>query len=1166
MNHENPNLSTALQCTLLEMLTGDNPPDLETALRPVAERAAEVLNASACTVWVIDHNGSRGIQRAGTGYHARFNGKSCRVVPAHNIPQEPLPREKLGLTGWILSSGRYFLAKTPEELESHLHRTGAHDPARLQGGKLRLQTFLGVPLRDMYGGVVGLIKAERRQLSKAPEKVAAFSIADQIALETIARVASKCVVYLRMIESGKLEEAITAWARDVVAEAVATEGDLDSFLNVVVRVMAAAMHADSCGIYLTDPDKKTLTQRAGVGSQAPHAVNRSYPLYNLDEIEKHRPIGLTAWIAVTGQPAEARNFPELSQHPHHRGQFDEWNFPKDEGTICGAFLGGPLRVGGTVTGVLKVENRSKIGLPDPRHFSRKAQQRFDVLAEDIALDVERLRVQAGARYKVIIEAQKPIAEILRGRLRVPELVKNVVTHTARLLQARSCTLFLREGDQLIQPPWAATGYAERGPRRAYMLVPVEEIMDEPAENDKVGLTVWIAQKRQEFSARSNLELRSHPHHLGTFDKDNFEAGQRCESFMGKPLLLGDDLLGVLKVETKMRLVDGKEEYSYFSDQDSLVFEMIANSAASALENARLHETNTLANNLSSRRNDVLTLLHEYALDSWYSPSTLHRTAEVLRTDLPKLSEIVSHFAFLLEPNFDARHLQTLAGLLRLQGEETYRGSSTLAPLYQTYFDALQAASLGDIRRLCDRRPLNDPELDRRRFLPEVRDVMRKLMDEAAEELAAQPGSAQQLAMYGLLERIRKLVADQGLPQRAIVVRIVEHWQAIVAESIPFQAVDESLYVTGQPIFPGGGSSLFGREVLLDWLEKSVRGAGQRNMIVLFGERRMGKTSLLLEFAEGKFGDRLRDSGIFPVHVDLQQGGDFDSPAAVIRLILKRVAGQVGSRVALPCPPTDAELEREPFVAFNNYMGEIDRTLTQPMVAILLDEFEVLDRSVRRKEFGPGIYDALRHNWQFLKNVSFVIAGSHRSAELSEDYRSLIGSTAQMKRVGYLDEKAAEALVRTPVAGRVFFEDAAVKALVEVTHGHPHYLQLLCKETMFAMNYDWHVNTISLARVEHIIHKAVHEPGLFDAVRPGNGFSHLEYSVLLAVAQAARAHRQPTSPEIAGYLSRVPADPSVGEAIIALVQREWLQRHDQGAHPWYSVTMPMMQQWLILQAP
>jgi CheY-like chemotaxis protein/GAF domain-containing protein len=613
------NTSADLQSSLIRNISGSSV--LDSILRDIVTQAAGVLRADACAIFTVDQpERRRATQRAGTGYQEPFQGaQDVRVVPDSQVRESPEPGDELGLTGWILSSGKPFLAHSPEELRGHPHHSGRFDHLQSPEGDLLVGSFLGVPIRGLRGDVIGMIKAERRLFTQNKPSEA-FSVHDELALESIARVASRCIAYHAMAREGPEAEAeaVTSWARDVIAEAVATEGEVDSFLDIVVKVTAAAMRSDACGIFLKDESGKTLTQRAGLGHLALRHVIRSYRLPDPSRLQQCRDVthckppnctfwhdrtrtpedearvGLTAWIQITGKSFHASSYEELARHCHHLGEFDKHNFSAAGSKTCGAFVGVPLKVANTVIGVIKVENTSSRIGADPRDFSRDAQRRFEILAQDIALAIIRLESQLDTRYGIIKRAEKTILEILRGGRDIKDLVNQVVRETRELFQAGACALFLKQGDHLVQPRWAAAGWFQKGPEvREYALVAPEAIQENPTEAQKVGLTAWIAVTQQKFTARSNMELRMHPHHRGTFDRDNFETGklERCESFMGFPLLVevrGEkQLVGVLKVESKMRVVDGDEEYTYFNERDELVFELIANSAALAIQNTYL---------------------------------------------------------------------------------------------------------------------------------------------------------------------------------------------------------------------------------------------------------------------------------------------------------------------------------------------------------------------------------------------------------------------------------------------------------------------------------------------------------------------------------------------------------------------------------------------------
>jgi GAF domain-containing protein len=1159
-------LSTELQCKLLYHLTASSPSDLPTMLDEIVRHTADVLKASACSVFIIDSEGSSATQLAGTGHQAAFAGAKCKVLPADQVPDAPEEDEKLGLTGWILSTGRSFLAQSPEELEQHPHRTGRHDPAQLPAGHLRLQTFLGVPLRGLYGEVLGLIKAERRQDEQTDEKTESFSITDQIVLETVARVASKCRVYLGIAESGRLEDAITAWARDVVAEAVATEGDLDNFLGIVVSVMAAAMHADSCGVYLADKVRKTLTQRAGIGSQAPRFVIRSYPLFPADQLEANRPVGLTAWIAATGIPVWASNKAQLREHPHHQGRFDRWNFPQEEGTICGAFLGVPLKIGGTVIGVLKVENISIVSQPDTRVFSEQAYRRFDVLAQDTALDIVRLQEQSGARYEVILEAQKPISEILRGGLDIRKLVEKVVTNTADLLHARACVLFLVEGDRLVQPPWAAVGYFAKGPLRQYTLVNPEQIKDPPSPSEKVGLTVWIAATRQKFTARSNLELLSHPHHKGTFDEYNFEGDQRCESFMGVPLTVGGELgelVGVFKVETKTKLVEGIQEYTYFSGQDELVFEMIANSAASAIENARLVAAQRLAEQLSNQRQNVLLILHDYARDAWYAAGTLHKAAGLLMGEMSHLARIVDHFAYLLEPDASRGYLEALLKALEQPGESAYKGAGPMSILYRILADALDAKTLSDIRDLCKQPNLWDPALEREPFVASSAAILRRLFQQISATLEARLGVGQQPQLAAHLEQARTAAIDLYQPEKSLLSRMVEHWAERVRSEVAFCPVDKNPYLTGQPVSPDSGAPFFGRHEIFKWLEANLEGTYQRNVIALYGERRMGKTSILLQLQRGPLGEPLRTRAghpICPVYVDLQEVANSDN-ATILLKIAKEIHDQLNATQAtpvLPKLPSKQAFAQDPYNAFGEYLRQVDKALDQVILVLMLDEFEVLDKGVREHRLDTAIYSQLRHHLQHSHNVAFILAGMHQLTRLSNEYRSMIYSNALHQEVGFMDEKSARELIQKPVAGQVIYEEAAVEELLHLTNGHPYLLQSLCHRLIDQMNQAARSNTITIADVHSAALHYTSEPLFFSFLR--DYLTDSEDRVLSALALQTDGIRVATAADLASRLGD--SSNEIDVTLQRMGDRKLVRQQPNAVGTAsYTLSMPLFQQWL-----
>jgi GAF domain-containing protein len=1065
-------LSTDLQSELIRSLAEQS--DLYRLLDSVVAKVNDVLKADASSIYVLDQVGPEGnrtaTMRAAQGYQSlgdAIHKAQCVVLAPEDVPSQPGDGEKLGLTGWVISTGRSFLAQSPDDVFQHPHWLGKYDDLQMPRKRLRLAAFLAVPLRNPRGRVIGALKAER------VEGKSAFSVEDQIVLETLARVAGRCIAYVEDVQQGHANAAITSWTLDVIAEAVAAEGELDAFLDIAVQVTAAATQADSCAVFLIGEGKKTLTQRAGCGSQVLRTVIRSYELPDPAQVSdcasvevcdplncrskadlpRDQRVGLTAWVAATGKSYHARNLEELRVHCHHLGRFDKPNY--EENQQCGAWLGVPLLVGGTIIGVLKIENISLRGVPDERDFDQEVQQRLDVLAQDIALAIQRLQVQSPARYQVIVDAMPTIFEILRGGLTVRALVEKVVKATADLFDARACALFLKEGNQLIQPPWAAFGWALRGPKvRGYDLVTPDQILDTPMpEHPKVGLTVWIAVKQEKFTAKSNLELKLHPHHKGTYDDVNFTGDERCESFMGIPLLVGEEeLVGVLKVETKMREVEAGKEVAYFNELDELVFELIAKSAAIAIQNARLLESRRLADRVLDQPtpNRLMIELYKFIQGRVEVVSTLDSTAEEVQGKDPAKASIIKSFAGLLRPGFNIAILEQLANHMR----------GTLKDLLAFFAIAIRAENLEQIRMLRDVRPTVAALLDTRFFLNECADIFLKTFDKVIGQLEMyERDHTQRAALQSgmeLLKETESRVEEMDLFERSVLRSTFAHWREVIKEELERFHDIPNPYVAGLPLVPD--SPVFvGREEVFRWIQDNLCNQAQKNVLVLHGGWHTGKTSILYQLQAGPLGQRLRERHqhpIFPVFIDLQ-----GMPDPGTDLFLLGVAESVESALRerdVACPsPAETDFRKAPYRAFDAFLKDVDQLLTQRaqgLLAIMVDEFELLDDRVKAGKIDAEIFTYLRSKMQHQPSVTFILAGRHRLDEMTLEYRNLLFNVALHKEVGFLNAEETEHLIRDPVkSSAVTYDDRVVERILNLTGGHPFFIQQLCYNCIDLLN-------------------------------------------------------------------------------------------------------------------
>jgi GAF domain-containing protein len=1000
---------------------------------------------------------------------------------------------------------------------------------------------------------------------------------------------SKSLGYLETSRTRSPEAAITAWARDVIAEASVTESDMDGFLSIVVNVAAAAMQADSCGIYITDPNKNTLTQRAGIGSQQPRLVIRSYYLPPKEQIveypgSREEKVGLTAWIAATGKSFYARNYKELSAHPHHRGEYDEKNF--EAKTECGAFLGVPLQVAGNIVGTLKVENIVEMGdandtgfIPDNREFSEEAQRRFDVLAQDIALAIVRLQLHARDPYQVIIDAQQTIFDILRGGQDVQTLASTVVKETMKLLKARACSLFLKEGNYLTQPEWAAAGYTLTGyssdhpVRRQYKLVDEKDIVKNPTREQKIGLTVWIAAKREKFTARSNTELRLHPHHLGTFDQFNFdkEKKEQCESFMGVPLVVGDELVGVLKVESKKKLIEGGyEEYTYFSEQDELVFDLIAKSVAIAIENAKLSEARRLAQQILNQTHRLLPDLHDFAKDESHSVETLNQVADTIRGRKTHIANIIENYATLIMPNFPIYFLDVISDLLGDLGE-VLEGGMAMGLLYQEFYKALQVSSMTQLAQFCSQMHLRDqPQFSSTQFfLANPAAKFFSLVDEIDKALngtlETRSSIDNALAYLGLAG---KETAQLAPPERGILSRIIEQWQNIITTEHSRFIKIPNPYNPGPPVYPQK-SPFFGRRDVFTWIADNLYGTHQKNILVMHGERRVGKTSILLQIQKGEMGLNLRcdpNHPVCPVFIDLQaysDTGTFKFLYYICKSVYEQVVEYSQALAKKLAPPDRDEFERYASITFQDYMKTTCKLLGNTLLLLMVDELEKLDVLVNENMVEKSIYDQLRSLMQFEMNLSFILAGTHELEELSVEYRNLVHNIALIREISFMDKSDAVDLIRKPVEGLVQYDENAVEEIWRYTRGHPWLLQLLCQALIEDMNKRGEAHFISLGHVTDIIQRFLSGSEYrLDAL--WDNCTLIDKAILLKLARREeKQHKGMSQLELAETLNIYPSD-DINNSLLRLSKRYLVEKSKSGTE--FSHTILLFSRWLSANNP
>jgi AAA+ ATPase superfamily predicted ATPase len=169
------------------------------------------------------------------------------------------------------------------------------------------------------------------------------------------------------------------------------------------------------------------------------------------------------------------------------------------------------------------------------------------------------------------------------------------------------------------------------------------------------------------------------------------------------------------------------------------------------------------------------------------------------------------------------------------------------------------------------------------------------------------------------------------------------------------------YVAGNPV--GGEDCFVGRTDVLRDVRKVLENP-KENAIVLYGQRRIGKTSILQELDE----QLSKEEQYVPISFDLQ-----DKAAWSLGEVLADLAREISYRLQLP-EPNDLDFNQ------NNtfrevFLQQVLETLPNSCSLVLLfDEFDVLDNpspNQAGKDFFPYLRDLMSMDRARLKFI-FVI--------------------------------------------------------------------------------------------------------------------------------------------------------------------------------------------------
>ncbi len=247
---------------------------------------------------------------------------------------------------------------------------------------------------------------------------------------------------------------------------------------------------------------------------------------------------------------------------------------------------------------------------------------------------------------------------------------------------------------------------------------------------------------------------------------------------------------------------------------------------------------------------------------------------------------------------------------------------------------------------------------------------------------------------------------------------------------------ENPYVAGNPI--RGDKGFFGRQDTLDWVRRELQ-KPNTNSLVLFGQRRIGKTSLLLQLER-----IIKTENFLPVYFELH-----DQTSRSLNIVLTNLARSIRKTVRFELPIPTVRDDPGDFFQNKFLKSLYDHLEKNCRPVVLFDEFDVLDqpidnRSSTQPTAGTELFPLLCRLIAEDTRLAFVFAVGRRTEDLTLDFKSTFKASSSHE-IWVLDQADAEKLVRQAEENNTLrFTDDAVTRILSLTHCHPYLTQLLCQ--------------------------------------------------------------------------------------------------------------------------
>jgi tetratricopeptide (TPR) repeat protein len=265
------------------------------------------------------------------------------------------------------------------------------------------------------------------------------------------------------------------------------------------------------------------------------------------------------------------------------------------------------------------------------------------------------------------------------------------------------------------------------------------------------------------------------------------------------------------------------------------------------------------------------------------------------------------------------------------------------------------------------------------------------------------------------------------------------------------------YMAGAPVLDEG--LFFGRDPLFDRILQTIH----NNSLLLYGERRIGKTSIQHHIKKRleEIDDPIYE--FFPVYVDLQGTPESRFFATLADDIFSDLETHLDGLTPSRSLNVEVEYSHRDFVrdlrAVIHHLAE--RSSKQIKLVLLIDEVDELN------DYDPRINQRLRSLFMksFAENLVAVVSGVEIKKQWEREGSPWYNFFEEIEVLPFQVEDA-RALIERPIANVLKLEEGVTERIIELTGLRPYLIQKLCIAVVNRA-YENDASTITLADVDAI---------------------------------------------------------------------------------------------------